>query len=264
MNFDVNIVLKTLYLFCIILTFLQGCMPNNEESRQQILKKPDLDKAATYNVQLGLSYLNQGDRPRAKKKLLTALKQSPKLPEAHSAIAYYFEQTSDVSQAEKYYLSALALSRNGGAQYNNYGAFLCRQGDYNKAEYYFLKAAADLQYVHTAAVYENIGLCALSASQIKKATYYFAKALANDPSRKVSLYELVKIKIKKGYNKEAFLLIQKYTDLVLSDKVLLSLAKDVAKKVGQYDMAITYEKIISQMDPNLDISGANNEYSNYA
>jgi type IV pilus assembly protein PilF len=242
---------------------LQSCI-HNEENEKHNLKKPDLGKAAAYNVQLGLGYLKQGDRPRAKKKLLTALEQEPKSPDVNSAMAYYFEQTSELEQAEKYYLKALTLASSAGAQSNNYGAFLCRQGDYKKAEYYFLKAVNDLHYVHTAGAYENAGLCALSVPNPEKAKLYFTKALNQDPTRAVSLDELVKLESKAGHTTEAYTLLRKHSDLVLNDRTLLSLAKEVAEKAGQHDVAVEYEHNLKKMEPNLDNSGEHNEYNNHA
>lgn len=264
MNLNVTDVLKALYfLFVLGSVFLQACVSNNA-NESAVLKKADLSKASSYNVQLGLGYLKQGDRPRAKKKLLTALEQEPKSPDANSAIAYYFEQTSEQEQAEKYYLKAISLATNAGAQQNNYGAFLCRKGDYKKAEYYFLKAVKDQQYVHTAGAYENAGLCALLATNENKAKLYFVKALNQDPARKVSFYELVKLEIKEGHHTKAFALVQKHTDLVLGDEVLLSLAKKVSEKVGQQQNALEYERAIKQMKPNLINGGEYNEYNNHA
>ncbi len=242
--------------------FLQACV-HDEESEKQNFKKPNLSKAASYNVQLGLGYLKQGDRPRAKKKLITALEQEPSSPDVNSAMAYYFEQTKELDRAEKYYLKAMSLAGNSGAQLNNYGAFLCRQGDYKKAEAYFLKAVSDLKYLHTAGAYENAGLCALSVPSEDKAKLYFVKALNQDPSRKVSFYELLKLEIKAGHDSEAFALIQKHTDLILNDRVLLSLAKDVSDKVGQHTLAATYEQSINNLNSNIDNSGVNNEYNNH-
>ncbi|MFT4057966.1 MAG: type IV pilus biogenesis/stability protein PilW [Legionella sp.] len=256
--------LKARYLVFIIAYLLVQACVHNEQTEKHNLKKPDLSKAAAYNVQLGLGYLKQGDRPRAKKKLLTALEQEPKSPDVNSAMAYYFERTNEAERAEKYYLKALALASNAGAQSNNYGAFLCRQGDYKKAEYYFLNAANNMHYVHTAGAYENAGLCALSVSQSEKAKLYFIKALNQDPTRKVSLDELVKLDIKAGNYSEAYALLRKHSDLVLNDRTLLSLAKDVAEKVGQHDVAVEYDNNLKKIDPNLDNSGENNEYNNHA
>ncbi|WP_058499211.1 type IV pilus biogenesis/stability protein PilW [Legionella gratiana] len=256
--------LKKFYSLLIMACLLMQACTHNEESGKQNLKKPDLSKAASYNVQLGLGYLKQGDRPRAKKKLLTALEQEPTSPDVNSALAYYFEQTKELDQAEKYYLKAISLTGSGGAQLNNYGAFLCRQGDYKKAEKYFLKAVNDLQYIHTAGAYENAGLCALSVLNEERAMFYFAKALNQDPSRKVSLYELLKLEIKAGRDKDAFALVQNHPDLVLNDRILLSLAKEVSEKVGQHHIAAGYEQDLGNLNSHIDNSGVNNEHNNHS
>jgi type IV pilus assembly protein PilF len=235
------IVLKVSYfLFILGFLFIAACT-HYEEYKEQNFKKLDLSKAATYNVQLGLAYLKQGNRPRAKKKLLTALEQAPKSPEVYSAMAYYFEQTNELTQAEQYYLNALALAPKKGAQLNNYGAFLCRQGNYKEAEGYFLRAVQDLHYIHTAGAYENAGLCALSVANTEKARVYFTKALNQDPSRKASFYELVKLEAQNGHNAEAYTLLRQYPDLVLNDRIVLTLAKEIAIKVGQYEAALEYQ-----------------------
>ncbi|MBI2786623.1 MAG: type IV pilus biogenesis/stability protein PilW, partial [Legionella longbeachae] len=192
------------------------------------------------------------------------LEQEPRSPDVNSAIAYYFEQTKELDQAEKYYIKAIELSGNSGAQLNNYGAFLCRQGDYKKAEKYFLNAVSDLKYIHTAGAYENAGLCALSAPNEDKAKLYFINALNQDPSRKVSFYELLKLEIKSGRDSEAFTLVQKHPELVLNDRILLALAKQVSDKVGQHNIAAEYQQNINNLNPNIDNGGVNNEYNNHS
>jgi type IV pilus assembly protein PilF len=150
---------------------LQACQHTKTKVEPQN-PKTDLSKAASFNIQLGMGYLKQGDRPRAKKKLLSALKQAPESPDVNAAMAYYFEKTDEMDQAQKYYLKALSLSKNSGAQLNNYGTFLCRQAKYEKAESYFLKAVKDEQYINTAGAYENAGLCALAIPDNDKAKLY--------------------------------------------------------------------------------------------
>lgn len=259
----VNVLKALQFLLISICILLQSCQHTEDNEEQNSTKKTDLGKAATYNTQLGLGYLKQGDRPRAKKKLLTAMDQEPDSPDVNAAMAYYFEQTNELEQAKKYYLKAISLSSNGGAQLNNYGTFLCKQGDYAKAETYFLKAVKDVQYVHTAGAYENAGICALAIPDYDKAKLYFINALNQDPSRRESLYELVKIESKAGHDKEAFDLLQKHPDLVLNDRIFLSLAKDIANKAGQYNIASQYEESFNKMEPTTDNSGVNNEYNSH-
>jgi type IV pilus assembly protein PilF len=253
-----KIVMCLLLISC---SFLQSCQ-SNDEYNEAPKNQPDLSKAASYNVQLGLGYLKQGDRPRAKKKLLTALDQEPHSPDINAAMAYYLEQTNELDDAKKYYLKAISLSGNSGAQFNNYGTFLCKQGDYSKAETYFLKAVKDPQYIHTAGAYENAGLCVLAIPDTEKAKLYFNKALSQDPSRRESLYELVKLASKEGHDEHAFQLLQQHPDLVLDDRIFLDLAKNIAKKAGQFEVAAEYENSLAKLETKIDnSSGVNNEYN---
>ncbi|KTD75051.1 type IV pilus biogenesis/stability protein PilW [Legionella waltersii] len=244
--------------FCLI---LQGCKQTKDSDDQVVDKRVDLSKAASFNVQLGLGYLKQGDRPRAKRKLLLALEQQPNSPDVNASLAYYFEQTTEIEQARKYYSKALALSNDSGAQLNNYGTFLCRQGDYQGAEKYFLKAVKDQSYLNTAAAYENAGLCAIEIPDNAKAMSYFQKALNQDPSRRQSLYELTKLESKMGKDDEAVKLLQQYPDLVLNDKVMLSLAKDIANKVGNTALATEYESSFNKLEQSNMNSGVSDEYN---
>ena len=253
-----------LVLFIFIGLLLQACQPQkSKEVAQEDNHQPDYGKAASYNVQLGLGYLKQGDRPRAKKKLLTALKQEPNSPDVNAAMAYYLEQTKELPQAKKYYLKAISLSANSGAQLNNYGTFLCRQGDYQGAESYFLRAVKDPGYIHTSGAYENAGLCVLAIPDEKKAKSYFISALNQDPSRKESFYELVKLARKEGNTEEAYALLQKYPDLVLHDRTLLELAKQVANQEGRYEVAAAYENSLNKLGPSIDNSGVYNEHNSH-
>ena len=242
---------------------LQSCQHNDFKEEEVSNPKTNLSKAATYNVQLGLGYLKQGDRPRAKRKLLTAIKQAPNSPDVNSAMAYYFEQSNEMEKAKKYYLKAIDLSSSSGAQLNNYGTFLCRIGDYTHAEPYFLKAVKDEQYIHTSGAYENAGLCALEVPDVAKAKQYFTLALNHDPSRRESLLELVKLAQKKGNAAEALLLFKEHPDLVLNDKMLLAMAKEMASKEGKMDLALAYENKLKEMEPGIVNSGVKNEYNNH-
>lgn len=225
-------------------------------------RKKDLNQAASYNIQLGLGYLKQGDRSRAKKKLLTAIDENPNSPDANAAMAYYFEQTHEIDQAKKYYIRAISLSSNAGAQLNNYGTFLCRQGEYQKAESYFLKAIKDEQYLHTAGAYENAGLCSLAIPDREKAKKYFASAINQDPSKRSSLYELVKIEEQQGDHAAAIKLLKKYPDLVLNDSVFLNLASQIALNAGDKALAGEYDYTRKTIIAKANTSGVKDEYNN--
>src|SRR5438128_2314971 len=94
--------------------------------------------AANYNVELALSYLQQGNLTRAKYKLLLAQQQAPNDPVVNDAMGYFLERTGEVNKAESYYLQAINAAPKSGAAQNNYGTFLCRQKHYQKAITHFM------------------------------------------------------------------------------------------------------------------------------
>ena len=243
------------------LLLLQSCQHNDEANTVASAtgKKAKFNEAAAYNTQLGLAYLHQGDMPRAKRKLLLALSQSPDAPGPNASMAYFMEKTGEMELAQSYYKKAMSAAPGSGAQYNNYGAFLCRRGQYSRAEEYFLKAVNDIKYEHTAGAYENAGLCAMAVPDHIKATKYFIKALEQDPSREQSLYELVSIEAKHDHFNEALAYLQKYPALSQGSRMVLALAVDVARKAGNTGLEATYQTRLNNFS---DTTGVKDEYKN--
>lgn len=170
-------------------------------------------KAALVNVELGLRYLSQGEVARAKTKLTHALHLDPKATETHSAMAYFLERVGDHKDAEKEHKKAVKYGKEGGAVYNNYGAFLCRQGRVKEADVAFKKALADKNYPRTAEVYENAGICALQATECEKAENYFMNAIRQDPKRTNALLELTALNLKQNKLDAAKLLLSQYKQI---------------------------------------------------
>lgn len=235
---------------CIIialLLLLQSCQSKDDafiESSTKNSRKIDHAEAASYNTQLGIAYLKQGNVSRAKKKLLLALKQAPNSADANASMAYFLEKTGSIKEADAYYLKAMSLSANNGNQLNNYGTYLCRQGDYSKAISYFLKATQDSGYLHAAGAFENAGLCALQIPDQTKAAVYFRQALEHDPKRKQSFYQLVQMDMPQKHPKEILALLQKYPEITYYDRDLLRIGVEVANKTGQVAVASDYQQRI--------------------
>ncbi len=254
----------------IFLLFLQSCQNNHQKAGESKDTPPPftlrnktakLNEAATYNTQLGLAYLKQGDRVRAKHKLMLALKQAPNSPLVNASLAYFMEKSGDLDSAKTYYKKAMALAPGAGAEYNNYGTFLCRQGFYKEADGYFLKAIKDIKYEHTAAAYENAGLCALKVPNQEQASFYFNKALEQDPSRAQSLYELVNIELKQEHFNKALSYLQKYPNLSMHEKTFLTMAVDMANRTGNPKLAEEYQKKLQSFS---DQTGEKDEYNNHS
>lgn len=192
----------------------------------------DYYRAALVNVELGMGYLAQGQVTRAKTKLTHALKLAPKIPEPHSAMAYFLEMTGEFKDAEREHKKAISLSAQG-AVYNNYGAFLCRRDRLKEADQAFHAAIADKNYVRTAEVYENAGLCALKWPDDSKATEYLTTAVRRDPNRASALLELAALSVKQQKFEEAKAWLNRYHAIAEPNERSLSLESGLRKKYDQ-------------------------------
>jgi len=158
----------------------------------------DFYRAALLNVEMGKTYLEQGQINRAKQKFVHALELKPKLPEAHTAMGYFYETVGDIEEAEKHHTQAISYGDGKARYYNNYGTFLCRRARYKEADRAFNSALKDKQYIKTAEVYENAGLCALQAQETQKAYAYLQTALQHDPSRSSASLELAAMELSRN------------------------------------------------------------------
>lgn len=171
--------LKRLALILTLSSCLIGCKTLPDASDVNQAKQT---KAAKLNAQLSMSYTSRGDYNRAKQKILIAIQEDAKLPEAWYGMAYYQEKTGDVREAEKNYQKAIALDPVRGDSHNNYGTFLCQHGQYRAAVNQFALAVKDINYMNAAGAYENAGLCALKIPDRTLARNNFERAVLIDPT----------------------------------------------------------------------------------
>ncbi len=195
---------------------VSACGEKNKDQKAQHIPpkeaviKPDYQKAAMLNVEMGQAYLAQGLTSRAKQKFVHALELQPKLPEAHSAIGYFYETVGDNKEAEKHHEQAINFGSGKGRYYNNYGTFLCRQKRFKEADRAFNNALKDKQYIKTAEVLENAGICALQQPDVDKAYDYLKNAVMNDPKRALAALELANIEMSRGHAKAALHYVKQF------------------------------------------------------
>jgi type IV pilus assembly protein PilF len=155
--------------------------------------------AAKTRISLGLTYLQNGNYSQAKFNLDKALQFAPRLADAHYSMAYYYQLVGENELAEESYQTAMDFEPNNADIANTYGAFLCRQGKYDKAKKYFLKAVNSDNYVSTAETYENLALCSQSQGHLEDAMAYLQSAINHQPTRGKSLFFLTQLQVE---NKE--------------------------------------------------------------
>lgn len=134
-------------------------------------------EAARANLQLGVSYLQQGNLPVAKQKLERSRDQNPRNTEVHSALALLYEKLGEDAQADAEHKTATRLSPRDPDVQNNYAVYLCRKGRTAEGVTRFEQAAANKLYRTPWAAYTNAGVCLRRAGRNAEASERFTKAV---------------------------------------------------------------------------------------
>ncbi|MGF1747976.1 type IV pilus biogenesis/stability protein PilW [Vibrio cionasavignyae] len=230
-------------LALIVIPLLGGCVAV-DESANNVQKDPVT--VAESRIELGLGYMKQGDYARAKQNFEKAMKHAPKYYRTSLTMAYYYETVGDVKAARNAYEQATSTYPNNGTVLNNYGTFLCKQGDYDKAEHYFNQAIEQPFYYQVASSYENAGLCALKANHLKKAEAYFVKSLDHQPLRPNATIQLAAIEVRNHQLKEARLRLLAFNQRYGYQKASLRVLIDLESKAGNRAMVEKYQSLLYQ------------------
>lgn len=163
---------------CSLSFYLVGCanLPSTPQDESQPHKTTS--EAVKARINLALAYLEQNDFPKAKQNIDKALNHDNQDYLPYSVLAYYYQQIGEQSNAEITYQKALELSQAQTKDKqprpdvrNNYGAFLCKQGNFAQAYQQFEWALqSNAPYYHQADTLENIALCANQAKNRAKQT----------------------------------------------------------------------------------------------
>lgn len=212
----------------------------------------DTAEAAKTRVSLGLTYLKNGNFSQAKFNLDKALEFDPRSGQANYAMAFYYQQVGEIKRAHEYYKQAISLSKKDPDVLNSYGAFLCKQGDYDSAKSYFLEAVDNKSYVSTAETYENLAICSQSQGKTDEAIDYFNSALNHQPTRASSLLYLTQLYTESSQWDLAKKTLWKYERNATISADSLWLAFQIAR--GQQDLrgSLEYAELLKRLHPNHD------------
>ena len=150
-------------------------------------------EASDYNSDLGIQYLQKGHLNRANEKLLKALEQNPNAPKPNHYFALLQERLGNKAKASQYFQKAISLDPKNPEIRNNYGSFLCKNGQPKKAVQQFLTAVKDPLYRTPEFAYTNAGICLRKTGDNEQAEKYFRQALKKRSSFPSALLEMSKL-----------------------------------------------------------------------
>lgn len=205
--------------------------------------KPDLKEAARLNTQLGIDYMRKGQFEIALEKLQKALEQDDELGIAHSAIALVYQRKGETKLAGKHYREALDLNAGDPVTLNNFGIFLCGQGEAQDAEKIFVRAARHRDNRQADDAWANAGLCLRDTPKARdRAEGYLREALKLNPNHANALAQMAQISFDKKDYLRARAFLQRYELNGPATAQTLWLAARTERALGDHTAARNYER----------------------
>ena len=155
----------------IVWLLLVGCSPLNNVSY----------RSASIRLQLGLNYLLVNRFDDAKRNLLMAYQATPNDYRVLLALARMYQQLGEPLMAQRCYHKAGQLVPKNGYLLNNYGAFLCALGQYEKAQKEFKAAQQAEQLLARTEARLQSGYCYLASGQSELAWQQWTRIKRQDP-----------------------------------------------------------------------------------
>jgi type IV pilus assembly protein PilF len=218
-----------------IVVCLAGCASQKRAEK----KKED---ASTYNTQLGIAYLRQGDIPLAKEKLDRALKENPDNPEVHGARAMLFDRMNDPKQADSEFQTALHLAPNDPNVSNNYAVYLCQIGRTDDGVRRFEVVARNALYRTPWVAYTNAGVCLRGAKRNADAAKNFRQALSLRPNFSEAAYQLADLYFTDGNLTDARAAVDTYLGAFEETPDLLLLGVRIARAQNDRVATVLYSR----------------------
>lgn len=225
------------------LVVLAGCSSNTP------LSKPQPQRAAEINLELGIEHLRKGNLQEAKEKIDKALEQNPRYGRAHLVAGMLYNRLGDERQAESHYERAVALEPKNPEFKNNYAVYLCQQKKFERGRKIALEAGADLLYKTPEVAFLNAGNCALSGGDMKLAEDDFRKALAKKPKFGEALFQMAELEYRQTEYMSARAFLERYLEVGRTSPDTLWLGVRIERGLGNQAQAQHYAQRLKSEYP---------------
>ena len=219
--------------------------------------------AASYNVQLGIAYMQQGNLAVAKEKLERAAQENGSDPNVHSALALLYERLGDPAEADRQFRTALRLAPQNPEISNNYAVYLCRANRVDEGVRRLLSVAKNPLYRTPEAAYTNAAVCLRSVHRDDEAERSLATALQIRPNFAEAAYQLADLDMQRGRLAAARTRVDAFVGRYSATPEMLLLGVRVARAQGdrlaaeQYARRLRVDFPDSEQTRSLAASGAN-------
>jgi type IV pilus assembly protein PilF len=220
----------------VVLAALAGCMTNTPKP----LSKPEPERAAEINLEIGTEALRKGNLNQAKEKIDKAVEQNPRNPKAQITAGVLYERLGDTGKADSHFAKGLALDPDNPEVQNNYGAFLCQRGKHERGEKLMLQAASNPLYRTPEVAYLNAANCARNGGDVKSAEENLRKALAVRPKFGEALFQMADLQYKQTDYLSARGFLERYLAVGRTNAQSLWLGVRIERGLGNASAAKNY------------------------
>jgi len=204
------------------------------------LSPPDAEEAARLNLDLGVSYFQQGKFEAALAKLDKSIEANPSNAAAYRVKALVYMRLGDSARAEASYRQAVRHGGDDQSALNDLAVYLCRQEDgYQEALRLFDRSIEVPAYQFRHEVLTNAGKCAKQYDLVK-AEEYLRRAVSISPQYPDALYHLADVTYQSEQYLPARAFIERCLAVTETEPVLLFLAWQIESALGDQVAAQTY------------------------
>jgi type IV pilus assembly protein PilF len=216
---------------------LNACVTTEHGS---LAANADPKKAEAAYVQLGLGYLQSGNRDASKVNFENALKINSRSAGANEGMARLYQIDAENELAEKHFKLALRYDSSFSRARNNFGSFLYQQQRYEEAYDQFELAAKDVGYDSRAVALVNLGRTALKLDRRDRARASFEHALSLQPNLSMAIVELADITYQLGEYAQSKKYLDRQAELARQTPRTLWLGIRLERKFGNRDKEMSY------------------------
>lgn len=200
--------------------------------------------AADIYLQLGVRYLNLNKLEIARENLQHAIRLDSKNAQAFNALAFLDEKLGKMDEARSHYQTAISLTPEDLGVRNNYGRFLCEEGETQKGMDLLTATTTDKLNERPWLAMTNLGRCYMQLAQYSEAQIYFEQALQLNENYAPALIEMQKVHYQQGNFSAAKVYLQRYAQLSEQTPESLLIAAQVEGASGNLGMAKHYETLL--------------------
>ena len=223
---------------------LAGCAGNPDR-----MGKPQPDRASDINLEIGIDHLRKGNLPQAKEKIDRSLEQNPRNAKAHMAAGLLYDRLNESKKADSHFDRAMSLDGKNPDIANNYAAFLCKNGKYERGEKVALQAANNLLYKTPEVAFVNAGQCARGNQDLKRAEEHYRKALTAQPRFGEALFSLAELQYEQKNYLGARAFLERYLAVSRTSPSTLWLGVRIERGLGNAATANQYSQRLKNEFP---------------